>query len=115
MCPQCGWQEGAPGAWPPIVPSRLPPLPPPPPALTWSAQAGLLIGGIVAGIVTLWGGSALGGYVSVPWLGVILTIILFFATIGRFGRFSTGVALSVPLLVLGAIAACFYDYGHIGR
>jgi len=115
MCPHCGWAERVSENLPPIVPSRLPPLPPPPPALTWSAQAGLLIGGIVAGIVTLWGGSALGGYVSVPWLGVILTIILFFATIGRFGRFSTGVALSVPLLVLGAIAACFYDYGHIGR
>jgi len=116
MCPQCGWQEGAPGAWPPVVPSRLPPLPPPPRALSWSAQAGLLIGGIVAGIIALWGGSALGSYLSVPWLGVLLMIVLFFATLGRRGSFfSTGVLLSVPLLVLGAIAACFYSVGHYGR
>ena len=115
MCTHCGWEERASGALPPVVPSRLSPLPPPPRALSWTANAGLLIGGIVAGITTLWGGSVLGGYLSMPWLGVVLIIVLFFATIGRLGSFSTGVALSVPLLVLGAIATCFYSFGHYNR
>jgi hypothetical protein len=119
MCINCGWERNPSGAWPP-KPGGPPRRPPPPifitpPARTPLANFGLLLAGIVVGLALLAGGTYLLGLLNYGWTVYLGPAVLAAFTARRYGMFSLGLALSYPLALLGAFAACVIGLSHYNR